>query len=95
MQVTAAEGVMHMAAVCQSCSMPMKKDPEGGGTEADGSRSGKYCSLCYRDGAFVHPGFDAAQMQDFCVEQLSKKGMPRFMAWLFTRQIPKLERWQS
>jgi hypothetical protein len=35
------------------------------------------------------------QMQDFCVEQLRKKGMPRLMAWLFTRGIPRLERWKS
>ena len=84
-----------MAAVCQSCSMPMKKDKEGGGSEADGSRSTKYCSLCYQDGSFVHPEFDARQMQDFCVEQLRANGMPRFMAWLFTRQIPKLERWRE
>ncbi|MCP5075386.1 MAG: hypothetical protein GY947_19105 [Rhodobacteraceae bacterium] len=84
-----------MGPVCQSCSMPMKKDPGGGGTEADGTHSAKYCSLCYQDGAFVQPDFDAAEMQAFCVEQLQKKGMPRFMAWMFTRSIPKLERWQS
>ncbi len=84
-----------MTAICQSCSMPMSKDPGGGGTEADGSRSVKYCSLCYREGAFRHPGFTARRMQDFCVEQMTKKGMPRFMAWLFTRRIPKLERWRD
>lgn len=25
---------------CQSCGMPMKKDPQSGGTHADGSKSG-------------------------------------------------------
>ena len=29
---------------CQSCGMPMARDPEGGGTEADGSKSAKFCS---------------------------------------------------
>ena len=27
---------------CQSCGMPLKKDPEGGGTQADGSKSRPY-----------------------------------------------------
>ncbi len=75
--------------------MPMNKDPEGGGTEADGRRSKTYCSLCYEGGAFRHPEFTAAQMQDHCVEQLKKKGVPGFMAWMFTRGIPKLERWSQ
>jgi hypothetical protein len=75
--------------------MPMKKDPAGGGTQADGTRSAKYCSLCYRDGKFIHADFDVAQMQAFCVDQLAAKGMPRFMAWLFTRSIPRLERWRN
>jgi len=83
-----------MVKVCQSCSMPLNKDPAGGGTNADGSKSNRYCSLCYAAGTFLHPEFDAKQMQDFCVEQLRKKGMPRLMAWLFTRGIPNLERWR-
>lgn len=34
-------------------------------------------------------------MQEFCIEQLQKKGMLRFMGWLFTRGLPRLERWKS
>lgn len=66
----------------------------GGGTEADGSRSTRYCSLCYADGRFLHPDFDVRQMQEHCVQQLQKKGVPRLMAWLFTRGIPRLQRWR-
>lgn len=84
-----------MANICQSCSMPMKKDPAGGGSNADGTKSTTYCSLCYDNGQFRHPNFDAQQMQNFCVQQLTKKGMPKVMAWLFTRGIPKLERWHT
>lgn len=84
-----------MAGICQSCSMPLKKDLQGGGTNTDGTKSTRYCSLCYRDGQFQHPDFTAKQMQAFCVEQLCKKGMPRLMAWLFTRGIPKLECWRA
>ena len=83
-----------MAGNCQSCGMPLAKDPAGGGANADGSKSGRYCSRCFGEGRFKHPDFTVTQMQAFCVEQLSKKGMPRVMAWLFTRGIPKLERWR-
>ena len=75
--------------------MPLKKDPAGGGSERDGTASPLYCSLCYQNGEFVHPHFTAQEMQQFCVEQLKKKGMPAFMAWIFTRGIPKLERWRT
>jgi hypothetical protein len=30
---------------CQSCGMPMKRDPQGGGTNADGSINENYCKL--------------------------------------------------
>jgi lysozyme family protein len=75
--------------------MPLKKDPKGGGGNADGSRSTKYCSLCYDKGAFRHPNFTAQEMQEFCVHALRKKGMPRIVAWLLTRGIPRLERWRA
>ncbi len=83
-----------MAAMCQSCGMPLNKDPKGGGSEADGSLSETYCSLCYEHGAFIHAEFNVTEMQEFCVEQLKKKGMPSIVAWLFTRGIPRLGRWK-
>ncbi len=84
-----------MAKMCQSCGMPLNKDIKGGGSEADGSLSTIYCSFCYGDGAFLQQGITATQMQDFCVGALRKKGMPKIMAWLFTRGIPKLDRWTA
>ena len=80
---------------CQSCGMPLNKDPEGGGSEADGSRSTTYCSICYEDGAFRHPNVSAEEFQAHCVDALAAKGMPRIMAWAFTRGIPKLDRWST
>lgn len=81
---------------CQSCGMPMKQDPNGGGTNKDGSKNEKYCSYCYKDGKFTAPHIKTAkEMQEFCIKIMSEKGMPKFMAWLFTRGIPKLERWQN
>lgn len=82
-----------MSGRCQSCGMPLTKDPAGGGSEADGSKSTLYCSLCYEGGEFKQANMSATEFQAFCVEQLKNKGMPGLMAWMFTRGIPKLKRW--
>lgn len=78
---------------CQSCGMPLNKDPQGGGSESDGSRSTRYCSLCYDNGTFRQNGVSVDEFQAQCLEALARKGMPRVMAWAFTRGIPKLDRW--
>lgn len=79
---------------CQSCSKPMKKD-EDRGTEADGSRSAKYCSLCYANGKFLQPDITLEQIQALVRDKLAAMGFPRFLAGFFTRGIPKLERWSG
>ena len=84
-----------MANHCESCGMPLSRDPEGGGSEADGSRSRRYCSICYADGAFRHPDVTAAEFQAHCKTALQDKGMPGIMAWIFTRGIPNLPRWRD
>jgi hypothetical protein len=81
---------------CQSCGMPMNKDPENGGTELDGSKNNKYCSYCYQSGQFTSLDINTPQeMQSFCIEKMKEQGMPKFIAWIFTRGIPKLERWKN
>jgi hypothetical protein len=82
---------------CQSCGFPMKKDKLGGGSEKDGSRSAKYCSMCYANGAFLTPPeIDTPEkMQHFCIREMKKDGMNGFFAWLATRPIPSLERWKK
>jgi hypothetical protein len=80
---------------CQSCGMPMDKDPGKGGTEKDGSKSAKFCSLCYRDGEFLAKDVDTAEkMQKLCIEKMTEQGMNKFVAWILTRGIPRLERWK-
>ncbi len=81
---------------CQSCGYPMSKDKAGGGTEADGTISKKYCSMCYQDGKFLTPPevTNASQMQTFCIKEMKADGMNGLFAWLATRGIPKLERWK-
>jgi hypothetical protein len=75
--------------------MPLNKDPEGGGTEADGTQSTRFCSPCYAGGQFRHRDFSVTQMQEHCVAALRQKGVPHVVAWLFTRGIPRLERWRT
>lgn len=80
---------------CQSCGMPLSKDPKNGGTHSDGSKSTEYCSYCYQSGAFLSPDFTAQQMQSFCMEKLQEQGTWKPLAWLLTRHIPRLRRWAS
>lgn len=75
----------------------MNKDANGGGTEKNGSINKKYCSMCYENGAFLTPKeIDSPKkMQEFCIEQMKKSGINGIFAWLATRSIPKLERWEK
>ena len=79
---------------CQSCGMPMCKDPDGGGTEADGSKSQMYCSRCYQGGNFVWPDATLEQMQAMAKKKIQEQmHLPGFIAGWFTRGMPKLKRW--
>jgi Putative zinc ribbon domain len=72
----------------------MKKDPVGGGTNADGSKSAMYCGYCYVNGTFTRD-CTAKEMQAFCKSKLQEMGFPGFLAGLMTKGIPKLERWNK
>ncbi|MDR0537878.1 MAG: zinc ribbon domain-containing protein [Tannerellaceae bacterium] len=80
--------------MCQSCGMPMSQDPQGGGTNTDGSVNTMYCSYCYQNGAFTFNG-TVREMQEFCRKILIEKGHSKFTAWLFTRGMSRLERWKK
>ncbi len=82
---------------CQSCGYPLKKDVKGGGSNADGSISQTYCSMCYENGEFLSPPeIDTAKkFQNYCIQEMKKDGMNGAVAWLVTRQIPKLKRWKD
>ena len=81
---------------CQSCAMPLSKDPKGGGLEADGSTSTMYCSYCYDNGVFLQPDISAEEMQAFVKNKLKEMGgFMKLFAGLFSKGIPKLERWKK
>lgn len=79
---------------CQSCGMPLNKDPQGGSTNADGTKNLKYCSFCYQNGAFTFNG-SVTEFQEFCRQQMKKGGHSAFTAWLFSRGLSRLERWKK
>ena len=80
---------------CQSCGMPLKRSPNGGGTEADGSISKTYCAHCYDKGEFTRPGINAEEMQALAKGKMKEMGFPGFLASFFVKGIPKLERWKK
>ncbi|SLM32350.1 conserved hypothetical protein [Desulfamplus magnetovallimortis] len=49
---------------CQSCGMPMKRDPETGGTNADGSKNLKFSSWMQQEkSGHGHTGYDLLQAE--------------------------------
>jgi len=81
---------------CQSCAMPLSKDPNGCGTNADGQPSFKYCSYCYADGKFLQPDISTEEMQTFVKNKLKEMGgFMKLFAGVFSKGIPKLERWKK
>ncbi len=83
-----------MERFCQSCAMPLKGNQ---GTNEDLSLSNEYCVYCYKEGVFQNPDITTGeQMQNFCYHLMTteyKTFTP--LAWLLTRRIPKLKRWQK
>lgn len=75
--------------------MPMSRDTQGGGTNADGSKSAMYCSHCYQNGKFTRPDLTVDGMKDIVRGKMREMGFPGFLAGLFTRNISKLERWKE
>lgn len=80
---------------CQSCGMPLSRDPMGGGSNADGSRSTEYCSHCFQDGKFTEPNISVDEMMAKVEGKLRGMHLPSLLARRFVREIPKLRRWQQ
>lgn len=80
---------------CQSCMMPLKQDPEGSGSNADGSKSLLYCSYCYQNGQFTQPDISVGDMRDLVIDQLAKMKYPRIVAKFMTMGMKNLVRWKN
>ena len=80
--------------ICQSCGMPLAKDPLGGGLDADGSTNTKWCSYCWRGGKFVTPDMTMPEMMALVERKLREKHIPGVLAHHMARGVPELERWR-
>ena len=80
---------------CQSCGMPLKRDEQKGGTNADGTKSIMYCSHCYQKGQYTQPKLSVDEMKELVRGKLKQFGFPGFMTGVFTRNIPTLKRWKN
>ncbi len=83
--------------ICQSCGMPLDKDPNKGGTNADKSRSDKYCSFCYKDGTFLDEGVSLHEKIEKNIQiAVSRMNIPESQARKMAESLlPNLERWRS
>lgn len=86
-----------MTKQCQSCGMPLhtKKAGDCRGTEKDGSKSEKWCSLCYENGALIGPDCTLDEMKKIVDDALREQGSGNLMRWLAQKQLPNLERWKQ
>ena len=77
--------------------MPLetKKAGDCRGTEADGSRSQMWCSLCYANGAFIGPDCTLDDMRKIVDNALRENGSGRIFRWLAASQLPRLARWKQ
>jgi len=87
------ENAMH---ICQSCGMPLDKDPGGGGTNADKSVNSAYCSFCYQDGIFLDEGITLREKIEKNIQiAMTKMHMPEDEARQMAESIlPHLGRWK-
>lgn len=76
--------------------MPLvtKKAGDCRGTEADGSKSEKWCSLCYANGEYLGPGCTLEEMIAIVDKALKEQKSWYIMRWMAKKQIPTLERWR-
>ncbi|MBU3734905.1 MAG: hypothetical protein FGM60_04775 [Candidatus Planktophila sp.] len=81
---------------CQSCGMPLitKKAGDCRGSESDGSKSEKWCSLCYQNGAFIGGECSLEQMIEIVDSALKEQGSSAVFRWMAKKQLPQLERWR-
>lgn len=86
-----------MVKQCQSCGMPLQTNKAGDcrGTEANGTKSEKWCKLCYENGSFINPDCTLGEMDIIVDNALLEQGSSKLMRWMAKKQLPSLERWKS
>jgi len=73
---------------CHRCLMPFKQD--SGKRESD-----IYCSYCFRDGSLVCLEIGLKDFQKMCYQQMTKRGMNKWLAGLYTFAIRFAPYWKN
>lgn len=73
---------------CESCLMPLAKDPSVSGSD-------KYCSYCFKDGKLCYEGNDVNEFKKVCYESMIKNGTGKFKAKFFTWLVGFAPRWKK
>ncbi|OFX55505.1 MAG: hypothetical protein A2046_09855 [Bacteroidetes bacterium GWA2_30_7] len=83
--------------ICQSCGMPLDKDPNKGGTNMDNSKSEKFCSFCFTKGKFHDEGINLHEKIEKNIKiAVEKLGISELKAREMAENIlPSLERWKA
>ncbi len=86
----------NLVRICQSCGMPLEKDPNKGGTNADKSISDKFCSYCFKDGKFLDEGITLQEKIDKNVKMaVSRMNIHETQLRKMAESVlPNLERWK-
>lgn len=73
---------------CESCMMPLSKDPNVSGSD-------KYCSYCFKDGKLCYEGSDLKEFKKHAYEGMIAKGTNPIMAKFYTWMIGFAPRWKK
>ncbi len=76
--------------MCESCLMPLAKDPLGEKRE-----SAIYCSYCFRDGKLCYEGTDVKEFKRAMIKAIVARGEGRLKAYVFAFMAGFAPRWNS
>lgn len=73
---------------CESCLMPLSKDP--------GIReNSRYCSYCFKNGELCYKGTDLKEFQSVAYQNMRKNGISYIPAKIYTWIIKFAPRWKD
>lgn len=73
---------------CESCLMPLLKDPGVSGSD-------KYCSYCFKDGKLCYEGTDVKEFQKVCYDSMISHGTNKCLAKFYTWMVKFAPRWKK
>lgn len=76
--------------MCDSCAMPLSKDPKGENREHQ-----NFCSYCFTNGKLCYEGKDLKEFKKGMIEAITSRGESRFKAKLFAFMAGFAPRWQK